>query len=60
MQFQDDEVFIDLLGYVERNEINPLVSKTYALKDIRQAQQDFMNKIYPGKLVLVPPRSNAT
>lgn len=53
--FQEDQVFADLVGYIERDEIAPVVSKTYALKDVHEAQQDFMDKKYPGKLVLVPP-----
>lgn len=53
--FQVDEVFTNLIDYVERNEIAPLVSQTYPLHDIRLAQQDFLDKKYPGKLVLLPP-----
>ena len=32
--FQDRKVFENLIGYIERNEITPLVSKTYPLKDL--------------------------
>jgi NADPH:quinone reductase-like Zn-dependent oxidoreductase len=32
------------------------VAKSYPLKDIVQAQQDFLAKKYVGKLVLVPPQ----
>lgn len=53
--FQEGEVFADLMGYIERDEITPLVSKTYELEDIRRVQQDFMAKKSPGKLVLVQP-----
>lgn len=53
--FQDDEVFTNLVQYIEHNEIAPLVSKTYALQDMRNAQQDFIAKKYPGKLVVIPP-----
>lgn len=53
--FQDDAIFTNLMQYVERDEIAPLVSQTYALQDIRRAQQDFIDKKYPGKLVLIPP-----
>jgi NADPH:quinone reductase-like Zn-dependent oxidoreductase len=53
--FQPDEVFEDLVGYVERNEIRPVISGTYALSDIVRAQQDFMSKRHIGKLVLLPP-----
>lgn len=53
--FQDDEVFENLIGYIERHEIHPVVSGTYALADIAQAQQDFLAKKHAGKLVLLPP-----
>ena len=52
--FQDRQVFQNLIGYIERNEIKPLVSKTYPLKDIINAQKDFVSKKYVGKLVLLP------
>jgi NADPH:quinone reductase-like Zn-dependent oxidoreductase len=49
------KVFTNLIGYVERNEIHPLVAKTYPLQDIKKAQEDFLSKKYTGKLVLIPP-----
>jgi NADPH:quinone reductase-like Zn-dependent oxidoreductase len=52
--FQEQKVFENLIGYIERNEIKPLVAKSYPLKDIVQAQQDFLAKNHVGKLVLVP------
>jgi NADPH:quinone reductase-like Zn-dependent oxidoreductase len=53
--FQEDVVFADLVSYIERGEIRPLVSKTYPLKAIAEAQQDFLAKDFIGKLVLIPP-----
>jgi NADPH:quinone reductase-like Zn-dependent oxidoreductase len=53
--FQPDEVFENLIGYVERSEVRPVVSGTYPLSDIVRAQEDFMSKRHVGKLVLVPP-----
>jgi NADPH:quinone reductase-like Zn-dependent oxidoreductase len=53
--FQDDEVFENLLRYVERNEIRPVVSNTYPLAEIARAQKDFLSKNHIGKLVLIPP-----
>ncbi len=54
--FQSSEVFKNLIGYIERNEIKPLVAKSYPLIDIVRAQKDFLAKTYVGKLVLVPPK----
>ena len=53
--FQEDEVFENLITYIEANEIRPVVSKTYPLSDIAQAQEDFLSKKHTGKLVLLPP-----
>lgn len=53
--FQDDVIFENLVSYIERNEIRPLVGKTYPLKDIAIAQQEFLTKTIAGKLVLVIP-----
>lgn len=53
--FQEDEVFENLIRYIEANEIHPVVSKTYPLADIAQAQEDFLSKKHTGKLVLLPP-----
>jgi NADPH:quinone reductase-like Zn-dependent oxidoreductase len=53
--FQDDVVFENLVGYIERNEIRPVVAKTFALADIALAQQTFLDKQFTGKLVLIPP-----
>lgn len=56
--YQDRVVFENLVSYVERNEIKPLVSKIYPLSEIRQAQEDFIAKKFMGKLVLIPPPLN--
>ena len=53
--FQEEIVFKNLVSYIERGEIKPLVSKTYPLAEIRQAQTDFLAKKFTGKLVLIPP-----
>ncbi len=53
--FQEDEVFDNLVGYIERGEIRPLVARTYPLREIGEAQRDFLAKRHTGKLVLIPP-----
>ncbi|ACI56189.1 Alcohol dehydrogenase zinc-binding domain protein [Rhizobium leguminosarum bv. trifolii WSM2304] len=53
--FQEDVVFENLVSYVERGEIRPLVGKSYPLRDIVEAQRDFLSKRIAGKLVLVIP-----
>lgn len=54
----DEPVFPNLISYIERGEIKPLVAKTFALKDIRQAQELFLEKNHFGNFVLVPPKPN--
>ncbi len=53
--FQEDEVFENLISYIERGEIRPLVAKTFPLSEIRRAQEEFLAKAFTGKLVLIPP-----
>jgi NADPH:quinone reductase-like Zn-dependent oxidoreductase len=53
--YQDPQVFGNLVGYIERGEIRPLLSKVYPLADIVAAQQDFLDKKFTGKLVLEIP-----
>ena len=51
---QEPEVFGNLVGYIERAEIRPLVAAIYPLRDIVAAQEDFLSKRHVGKIVLVP------
>jgi NADPH:quinone reductase-like Zn-dependent oxidoreductase len=47
-------VFRNLLGYIERGEIRPVVAKVYALGSIVEAQLEFSSKKHTGKIVLQP------
>ena len=51
--YQPIEVFQNLIKYIEHDEIKPLVAKTYPLKEIKKAQEDFLLKKHIGKLVLM-------
>jgi len=55
---QPKEVFTSLVSYIEQNKISPLVANTYALKDIKIAQEEFLSKKYTGKIVLIPPKAS--
>ncbi len=46
------EVFADLIGYIERGEIRPVVGGTYPLDDIHAAQEAFGRKEHIGNLVI--------
>lgn len=52
----DEPVFANLIRYIEKGEIRPLLAKTFALKDIATAQQEFLKKTHVGNFVLVPPQ----
>jgi NADPH:quinone reductase-like Zn-dependent oxidoreductase len=43
-----------LLRYIERAEIGPVLARTYELRDIAEAQRDFLAKRHSGKIVLTP------
>ena len=51
----DEPVFPNLVGYIERGEIKPLVAATFPLWRIADAQREFLLKRHVGKFVLVPP-----
>ena len=51
----DEPVFPNLISYIERGEIRPLLARTYPLDDIAGAQRDFLMKDFVGNLVLIPP-----
>ncbi|WP_269580637.1 alcohol dehydrogenase family protein [Roseibium sp. Sym1] len=48
--YQPDTIFTDLVGYIEAGEIRPVVSATYPLKDLRKAQEAFLEKGFVGKI----------
>ena len=52
---QDAHVFRDIVGYIENDEIKPLVAKQFPLRDIAVAQAEFLSKQNVGKIVLIPP-----
>jgi len=47
-------VFKNLVGYIERGEIRPVVASTYPLSEIVRAQREFLGKQFTGKIVLIP------
>ncbi|MFI4890244.1 MAG: alcohol dehydrogenase family protein [Steroidobacterales bacterium] len=48
-------VFSNLIAYIERGEIRPVIASTHPLHDIVAAQQEFLTKRHTGKIVLIPP-----
>ncbi|MEM7238790.1 MAG: zinc-binding dehydrogenase, partial [Pseudomonadota bacterium] len=44
--------FADLVGYIERAEIRPLLAETYPLDELRAAQTAFIGKRHIGNIVI--------
>ena len=51
----DEPVFPNLISYIERGELRPLVAKTFPLERIADAQREFLEKKHFGNFVLIPP-----
>ncbi|SDC71141.1 alcohol dehydrogenase family protein [Ruegeria marina] len=52
--YQPREIFARLIALINEGSIRPLVSATYPLNQIAEAQAEFMTKRLPGKIVLIP------
>jgi len=50
----DPHVFTDLVGYIERGEIRPMLAATYPLSDLAAAQTAFIDKAHTGNIVVEP------
>lgn len=50
----EPEVFGNLVGYIERREIRPVVASIHPLSGIVAAQREFLTKRHTGKIVLLP------
>ncbi len=46
------QVFADLVGYIERGEVHPVIANTYLLENIHAAQAAFERKDHLGALVI--------
>ncbi len=55
----DAPIFPNLISYIERGEICPLVARTFPLAHIENAQREFLRKRHVGNFVLLPPPPNA-
>jgi NADPH:quinone reductase-like Zn-dependent oxidoreductase len=51
----DEPVFSNLISYIERGEVRPLVAKIFPLEQIADAQGEFLAKKHVGNFVLIPP-----
>lgn len=51
----DAPIFPDLVSYIERGGVRPLLAATFPLERIAEAQIAFQEKRHIGKIVLIPP-----
>lgn len=49
---QEPSVFTDLVSYIEAGEIRPLVAESYPLRELRTAQEAFLQKSHMGKIAI--------
>ena len=47
-------VLRDLVGYIERGEVRPVLAATWPLAELRDAQRAFIDKRHVGNIVVVP------
>lgn len=47
-------LFTDLVGYIERGEVKPMLAATYSLEDFHEGQRAFIAKEHVGNIVVVP------
>lgn len=52
----DEPVFPNLISYIEKDEIKPLVAKVFPLGEIAAVQEEFLLKNHVGNFVLIPPK----
>jgi NADPH:quinone reductase-like Zn-dependent oxidoreductase len=50
----EPQVFGNLVGYIERGQITPVIAAIRPLREIVEAQQAFLDKRHMGKIILVP------
>ena len=50
----DEPVFGNLISYIEKGEIKPLVARRFPLQEIAKAQEIFGQKNFVGNFVLIP------
>jgi NADPH:quinone reductase-like Zn-dependent oxidoreductase len=48
------DIFTDLIGYIERGEVRPMLAATFRLEDFHAAQTAFIEKRHTGNIVVCP------
>ena len=50
----EPQIFTDLVSYIERGEVRPVLAATYPLRNIHEAQQAFIDKKHTGNIAVIP------
>jgi len=50
--YQPEHLFGNLVRYIEKDEIRPVVAKTFGLRELHAAQEAFLRKDYVGKIAI--------
>lgn len=50
--YQPDNILADVIGYIERGELHPLIAQEFELRDLRKAQEAFLEKGHIGKIAI--------
>lgn len=48
--YQPDNILPDVIGYIERNEISPVIAEVFDIRDLPAAQRAFLSKRHVGKI----------
>jgi hypothetical protein len=51
----DAPISPNLISYIERSQLRPLLAKIFPLEGIEDAQREFLKKTHVGNFVLIPP-----
>lgn len=52
----DEPVFPNLISYIEKGEIKPVIAGVFPLEKIAEVQKEFLEKKHVGSFVLIPPK----
>ena len=50
--YQPGNILPDVISYIERGELQPLIAEAFDLKDLAAAQEAFLSKAHIGKIVI--------
>ncbi len=50
----EPHIFKDLINYIERGEVRPILAATYPLREINKAQKAFVDKKHTGNIAVIP------